>query len=156
MTPDLDIEFIRQAISIAHKAEADGNLPVGSLITLDDRVVSQGPSRVYQPDYDLTRHAEMEAIRALPHQLWDRVADMTLYTTLEPCPMCLGGILLNSIPRVVYGAAYPPGGSLSLAEHLPGFFKERFIEVEWVGPLLPAECDPLLRRLLEIEEAKAD
>ena len=144
-----------KAIEVARNAELAGNLPVGSLIVLDDEVVSEGPSRVYQPDLDLTRHAEMEAIRSLPPDLWDRVANMTLYTTLEPCPMCLGGILLNHIPRVVFGASYPPGGSLALAEYLPAFFKERFDSVEWVGPLLPAECDPLLDRLLEIEEGKA-
>ena len=155
MKSDNDLEFMHQAIAIAQKAELAGNLPVGSLIVLDDEVVSEGPSRVYQPDLDLTRHAEMEAIRDLPSHLWNRVEDMTLYTTLEPCPMCLGGILLNSIPRVVFGASYPPGGSLSLADHLPAFFKERFNDVEWVGPLLPTECDPLLQRLLEIEEKKA-
>ena len=155
MTSKIDLAYMHQAIAIAQKAELAGNLPVGSLIVLEDEVVSEGPSRVYQPELDLTRHAEMEAIRSLPPDLWDRVADMTLYTTLEPCPMCLGGILLNRIPRVVFGSSYPPGGSLSLAEYLPAFFKERFDRVEWVGPILPAECDPLLDRLLEIEEGKA-
>ena len=151
-----DEKMLQKAIEVARKAELAGNLPVGSLIVLDDEVVSEGPSRVYQPDLDLTRHAEMEAIRSLPPDLWNRVADMALYTTLEPCPMCLGGILLHRIPRVVFGASYPPGGSLSLAEYLPAFFKERFDRVEWVGPLLPAECDPLLHRLLEIEAGKAN
>ena len=112
MATEKDLAFIHQAIDIAKKAELDGNLPVGSLITLDDFVVAEGPSRVYHPEYDLTRHAEMEAIRALPVNLWRDVGRMTIYTTLEPCPMCLGGILLNQIPRVVFGSSYPPGGSL--------------------------------------------
>ncbi len=44
-----DIYFMQQAIDLAHLAEKDGNLPVGSLITLKDKVVAEGPSRVYQP-----------------------------------------------------------------------------------------------------------
>ena len=151
---DQDLSFLRRAVEIALEAEKIGNLPVGSLITLEGEVVAEGPSRVYQPRLDLTRHAEMEAIRALPGHYWNQIDALTLYTTLEPCPMCLGGILLNGIQRVVYGSAYPPGGSLALSEYLPPFFKTRFEQMEWTGPLLAAECDPLLERLLEIESSK--
>ena len=71
-----DNSFMRRAIDLAHQAEKDGNLPVGSLITLKGEIVSEGPSRVYQPRYDLTRHAEMEAIRALPPELWKQTEDL--------------------------------------------------------------------------------
>lgn len=151
---DQDLVFLHRAIEIALEAEKIGNLPVGSLITLNGEIISEGPSRVYQPKIDLTRHAEMEAIRALPKDYLNQVEDMTLYTTLEPCPMCLGGILLYGIRRVVIGSAYPPGGSLVLAEHLPPFFRTQFEQIEWAGPLLSEECDPLLDRLLEIESSK--
>lgn len=150
-----DNSFMRRAIDLAHQAEKDGNLPVGSLITLKGEIVSEGPSRVYQPRYDLTRHAEMEAIRALPPELWKQTEDLVLYTTLAPCLMCLGGILLNGIPRVVYGAEYD-GGLRSLADNLPPFFKNRFQAMEWVGPLMPAECDPLHERLMEIEKERSE
>ncbi|MCJ7733168.1 MAG: nucleoside deaminase [Anaerolineales bacterium] len=89
-----DRDFLRLAIELAYQAEKDGNLPVGSLITLDGEIVSEGPSRVYQPSFDLTRHAEMEAIRTLPSELWENPASLTIYTTLEPCLMCMGAILL--------------------------------------------------------------
>ncbi len=150
-----DKSFMLLAIDLAHQAENDGNLPVGSLITLKGEIVSEGPSRVYQPRYDLTRHAEMEAIRALPPELWEQTEDLVLYTTLAPCLMCLGGILLNGIPRVVYGAEYD-GGVRALADHLPLFFKNRFQAMEWVGPLMPVECDPLHDRLMEIEKERSE
>jgi len=150
-----DLKFMQRSIELAHQAERDGNLPVGSLITLNGKVVAEGPSRVYQPRHDLTRHAEMEAIRALPPELWGKTEDLILYTTLSPCVMCLGAILLCGIPRVVYGTEYLQGGMQTLAEHLPPFFKERFQKMEWIGPLMPAECDPLQTRLFEIEKEKS-
>ena len=121
-----DKVFMQRAIELAYQAERDGNLPVGSLITLNDKVVSEGPSRVYHPRYDLTRHAEMEAIRALPPELWEETEGLVIYTTLSPCLMCLGAILLFGIPRVVFGAEDEYGGAKTLAGHLPPFFNERF------------------------------
>ena len=151
-----DQEFMQHSIELAQQAEEDGNLPVGSLITLNGKVVSEGPSRVYKPRYDLTRHAEMEALRNLPPELWEQKKDLVLYTTLAPCPMCLGAILLYGIPRVVYGAEGEFEWGKALAAQLPPFFKERFQNIEWVGPTMPAVCDPLHQRLLEIEKEKSD
>ncbi|RLE05330.1 MAG: nucleoside deaminase [Bacteroidetes bacterium] len=151
-----DQEFMQLSVELAQRAEEAGNLPVGSLITLDGKVVAKGPSRVYQPHHDLTRHAEMEALRALPPELWKNKESLVLYTTLAPCPMCLGAILLYGIPRVVYGAEGEFDGGKALADHLPPFFKERFQNIEWVGPTMPAVCDPLHQRLLEIEKEKSD
>ena len=151
----MDRVFMQQAIDLAYRAEKDGNLPVGSLITLKDKVVAEGPSRVYQPHIDPTRHAEMEAIRDLPPELWGKTEDLVLYTTLSPCLMCLGAILLSGIPRVVYGTEYKQGGTKALADHLPPFFKERYQSMEWIGPLMAEECDPLQTRLFEIEKMKS-
>ena len=147
-----DRDFLRRAIELAYQAEKDGNLPVGSLITLDGEIVSEGPSRVYQPSFDLTRHAEMEAIRTLPSELWENPASLTIYTTLEPCLMCMGAILLFGIGKVVFGAADSFGGAKQLEDRLPPFFKGRFESMDWVGPLMPEECNPLHQRLLEIEK----
>jgi len=147
--------FMQRSIKIALQAEKDGNLPVGSLITLDNKIVSEGPSRVYEPRYDLTRHAEMEALRNLAPELWKQKKDLVLFTTLAPCPMCLGAILLFGIPRVVYGAEGDFGGGKALSQHLPAYFKEQFQRVEWVGPTNTAECDPLHKRLVDIEQQQA-
>jgi tRNA(adenine34) deaminase len=150
-----DKTFMARAIELAYQAEKEGNLPVGSLITHHNVIVAEGPSRIYQPRYDLTRHAEMEAIRALSVEYWENPADLVIYTTLEPCLMCMGAILLFGIGRVVFGAGDSYGGAKKLEDRLPPFFKERFEKVEWVGPILPEECDPLHQRLLEIEAIHA-
>ena len=151
-----DIEFMKRSIELAIKAEKEGNLPVGSLITLGGEIVAEGHSRVYNPKYDLTRHAEMEAIRAVPSELWKTPEKLTIYTTLEPCLMCLGAILLFGIGRVVCGAVDEYGGAKALEDRLPPFFKKRFEAIEWIGPLMPEECNPLHQRLLELEEAHSN
>jgi tRNA(adenine34) deaminase len=152
----IDINFMNRAIELAQLAEREGNLPVGSIITIGPEIVAEGRSKVYSPRYDLTRHAEMEAIRALPPDLWKKPEELTIYTTLEPCLMCMGAILLFGIGRVVCGAVDEYGGAKALADSLPPFFKDRFQSMEWVGPLMPEECDPLHQRLLELEEAHSN
>ena len=68
--------------------------------------------------------------------------------------MCMGAILLFGIGRVVFGAGDNYGGAKALEDKLPPFFKDRFDSMEWVGPIMPDECDPLHNRLLEIEETR--
>jgi tRNA(Arg) A34 adenosine deaminase TadA len=103
----------------------------------------------------------MEALRSVPERLWSRSREMTLFTTLEPCLMCAGAILLHQIGRLVFGATDPYGGagvavqSAGVAlERLPSYFREQFTLVEWTGPALPAECDPLCTRVRELEHAR--
>lgn len=66
--------------------------------------------------------------------------------------MCFGSILLHGIGRVVYGAADNYGGTRSITPYLSPFFKERKSNTEWIGPIMPQECDPLHERLLALEE----
>lgn len=143
---------MNQAIQLALLAEQEGNLPVGAVITLNGDVVAKGKSAVWVPKFDATRHAEMEALRAVPSALWKYAGEMSLFTTLEPCLMCFGAILLHRIGRVVYGSADNYGGTSSVTPYLSPFFKERISKTEWVGPIMPKECDPLHERLLTLEE----
>jgi len=144
--------FMTQAIQLALRAEKEGNLPVGAVISLNDEVVAEGRSAVWVPKFDATRHAEMEALRSIPIDLWKYAGEMSLYTTLEPCLMCFGSILLHRIGKVVFGSADNYGGSSTLTPHLSPFFKERFSKTNWVGPIMPNECDPLHERLLALED----
>jgi tRNA(adenine34) deaminase len=145
-----------RAIELALLAEKEGNLPVGAVITIDDRVVAEGRSSIWVPAFDATRHAEVEALRAVPSELWDSPGEMSLYTTLEPCLMCFGAILLHSVGRVVFGASDDYGGASPVFSYLPPFFQERLGGTQWVGPIMPAECDPLHNRLLELERARGE
>ncbi len=148
---DFDRDCVQRAIELAKTAGTRGNLPIGAVISLDGEIVAQGANCILAPVPSAARHAEMEALAALPVHLRRRGAEMTLYTTLEPCLMCLGAILLHRIGRVVYGSADPYGGGGVSITRLPTFFAERFAETEWVGPAFPAECDPLYARIKAIE-----
>ena len=151
-----DDKFMHRAIELALLAEREGNLPVGVVITLHGEVVAEGRSAIWVPKFDATRHAEMEALRAVPADLWKSSGEMSLYTTLEPCLMCFGSILLHGIGRVVFGSSDSYGGPGSVLSHLPPYFQERFENTQWLGPIMPGECDPLRERLLALEEARKE
>jgi tRNA(adenine34) deaminase len=149
-----DIAFLRQAIELAREAERRGNLPIGALICLGGQIVAEGMNAMWVPRLELTRHAEMEAIRSVLEALWHRSREMTLYTTLEPCLMCTGAILLHQIGRVVFGSNDSYGGISGVLDRLPPYFQEQYALSEWTGPALAEECDPLQRRTLEILAAR--
>lgn len=99
----MDEQMMRQALALAQEAADDGEVPVGCVITLGDRIVGQGRNRRENSKSALA-HAEIEAIAQANETLggW-RLWQCTLYVTLEPCSMCAGAIINARIPRVVYG-----------------------------------------------------
>ena len=101
----MDELFMREALELAQEAAAEGEVPVGCVITLGDRVVGRGRNRRETAKNALC-HAEIEAIHEACSTLggW-RLWQCTMYVTLEPCPMCTGAIINARIPRLVYGAA---------------------------------------------------
>ena len=145
------LHFLREAIRLAEEADRRGNLPIGAVIVLDGKVVATGMNSIWMPQRDLTRHAEMEALRAVPAELWPRSREMTLFTTLEPCVMCAGAILLHRIGTIVFGSTDPYGGVGACLHALPPYFREELSHVRWTGPVLAAECDRLYRRVQELE-----
>lgn len=109
---DWDTHFMRQALSLAAQAMEADEVPVGAVVTLGRRVVGVGWNQ-REALRDPTAHAEMIAITqaAATLESW-RLAECTLYVTLEPCPMCAGAILQARVPRVVYGAQDPKAGAV--------------------------------------------
>ena len=136
---------MRRAIEVALASEGEGNLPIGSVIVLDGEIVGEGKSSVLKPSYHPGRHAEIMALRQVDDGLWPRAREMTCYTTLEPCVMCAGTLLLHGIGRVVFGAYDKLGGAGCTLEHLPPYYDGGGI-YEWDGPLMPEVCDPLYER----------
>jgi tRNA(adenine34) deaminase len=147
---EFDLSCLRRAIQLALEAEGAGNLPVGAVISLDGEIVAEGQSAIWSPEFRPHRHAEIEALCSVPGPLWERSRVMTLYTTLEPCLMCMGAILLHRVGRLVYGSADGYGGAGTVVGQLPPYFRERHSETEWIGPACPEECDPLFERLMAI------
>ena len=139
----LDEALMREAIALAREADAEEEVPVGCVVTLDGRIVGRGRNRRERGKSALA-HAEIEAIAEACRTLggW-RLWQCTLYVTLEPCPMCAGAILNAHLPRVVFGAKDPKSGAVgSLVDllHLPGCFQP-----EVSGGILEAECSQALR-----------
>lgn len=143
--------FMQQAIELALLAEEEGNLPVGAVITLGGEVVAEGRSAIWVPQFDATRHAEIEALRVVSAELWDSPEKMSLFTTLEPCLMCFGAILLHGIGRIIFGASDGYGGASKVFSNLPPYFRERLETTKWVGPIMREECEPLYKRILALE-----
>ena len=120
-----DLAYLREAIRLAVEAERNGNLPVGAVIVLDGQIVARGKNAIWEPTLDLTHHAEMEALWNLPPDLRTRCGEMTLYTTLEPCVMCAGAIMLHRVDRLVFGAVDPGAGVSSCIDSLPPRLNKR-------------------------------
>ena len=146
-----DRHFMHRAIELALLAEREGNLPVGAVITLAGVVVAEGRSAIWIPSFDATRHAEVEALRVVPADVWKSRGELAVYTTLEPCLMCFGAILLHGISRVVFGSSDGYGGASKVFSVLPKFFHEQMKKTQWIGPIMPEACDPLYKRLLALE-----
>jgi tRNA(adenine34) deaminase len=154
MITDKDLGFLRQAIKLAENAKKIKNLPIGAIITLDDEIIGQGKNSIWFPKYQPNRHAEIEAIESIQKpELWGRSADMTLYTTLEPCLMCLGTILVHRIGRIVFGSSDPHGGALCVFGHMPYAFENLWLVTKWLGPALPEECDKLSNIVIEMAKS---
>lgn len=103
--------FMREALLEAKKAEIMGEVPIGAVVVLDGEIIGRGHN-VRETSQDATTHAEMIAIRdANRHVKSWRLEKAQLFVTLEPCPMCSGGILLSRIDQVYYGAKDPKGGA---------------------------------------------
>ncbi|HYP53595.1 MAG TPA: nucleoside deaminase [Pyrinomonadaceae bacterium] len=148
-TDELDIVHLRRAVELALTAEARGDLPVGAVVTLGGEVVAEAGNAVLVPAYHPGRHAETEALARVPADFWPRAREMTCYTTLEPCVMCAGALVLHGVGRVVFGALDPLGGAGPFLAHLPDYYAGGAGVPRWVGPAMPELCDPLLRRVVE-------
>lgn len=99
-----DEQFMRNAISLAHDATRQNEVPVGAIIVSGGRIIAGANNRTVR-DQDATAHAELLAIREACAVLdqW-RLDECTLYVTLEPCAMCAGAMVLARLKRVVFGA----------------------------------------------------
>jgi tRNA(adenine34) deaminase len=102
-----DEEFMRRALELAKQAQAEGEVPIGALVVLEDEIVGEGWNRPIA-SADPTAHAEIQAMRAAAKKLDNyRLTGATLYVTLEPCDMCVGAMFHARIARAVYGATDP-------------------------------------------------
>ncbi len=106
-----DERWMSQAMLLAKRAEALGEVPVGAVVVRDGAIIGAGFNRLIC-DNDPTAHAEIIALRAAGRQLGNyRLPGATLYVTLEPCSMCAGAIISARLERVVYATPDPRTGA---------------------------------------------
>ena len=94
--------YMLAAIEEAEQGVAEGGIPIGSVVVRDGMIVGRGHNRRVQQGSTIL-HGEMDALERAGRQSASFYRECTLYTTLSPCPMCSGAILLYGIPRVVIG-----------------------------------------------------
>jgi tRNA(adenine34) deaminase len=136
-------EYMRRALELAQQAAEHGDVPVGCVIVKDGEIIGEGRNR-REEHGDATAHAEMEAIRQACASTgsW-RLHGCTMYVTLEPCPMCAGGIINSRIEELHYGAREEKMGCCASVLNL---FEERFNHRPRIYQgLMKEECQQVLQ-----------
>lgn len=134
-----DIYFMKKALQEAEMAFEKGEIPIGALIVIDNRIIARAHNLTEKLN-DVTAHAEMQAITAAANFLGGKyLINCTLYVTLEPCQMCAGALYWSQISKIVYGARDEERGYLNLKTKLHP-------KTEVIGGVLADESSQLLKR----------
>lgn len=134
-----DEDWMRHALRLAQRAEAQGEVPIGALLVQDNRCIAEGWNQPIQ-NHDPTAHAEIQVLRHAGRVLQNyRLIDTTLYVTLEPCVMCMGAIAHARVSRLVFGAYDPKRGAVCHALQLTNapFLNHK---IDWLGGVLEKSC----------------
>ncbi len=143
---------MRAAIAEARLALDEDEVPIGSVVVHDGRIIGRGHNQ-REALHDPTAHAEMIAITAAASHLqsW-RLEGCTLYVTLEPCAMCAGAIVLARLPRLVFGARDPKAGACVSLYSIPT--DERLNHrVQMEQSILADECGAMLQEFFARQRA---
>lgn len=109
---------MREAIDLADRAAAAGEVPVGAVIVRGDEVIGRGHNHPIGA-HDPTAHAEVVALREAAKAVGNyRLPGATLYVTVEPCLMCVGAAIHARVATVVYGASEPRAGAIESSQRV--------------------------------------
>ncbi|MGX1928281.1 nucleoside deaminase [Flagellimonas sp. 2504JD4-2] len=134
-----DTYFMRKALQEAEAAFENGEVPVGAIVTVNNRIIGRAHNLTERLN-DVTAHAEMQAITAASNFLGGKyLHGCTLYVTLEPCQMCAGALYWSQISKVVYGASDLERGFNVMGGNMHP-------KTEIVGGILENEASELLKR----------
>lgn len=141
--------FLQEALVEARRALDRGDIPIGSVIVHDGRVIGRG-SNTRRTGRCHLAHAELNALLSCSHYLEDHHDECVLYSTVEPCPMCLGAVAMADMHHVVFGAFDYRAGATHVVARVP--YVSHHI-VTYLGGVLEEECLALLR---EYSQTDAD
>ncbi|WP_236980145.1 nucleoside deaminase [Membranihabitans maritimus] len=137
---DTDPIFMQQALNLAKQALERDEIPIGSVITYNDKIIARSFNQVEMLT-DPTAHAEMISITSAINAVGGKyLEDCTLYVTLEPCFMCAGAIHWSRLSRVVFGAPDPKKG---FTNYQPSVLLDK---VEILSGVMSTECEQLIKR----------
>jgi len=136
-----DEHYMRQALREAQRAFDEGEVPVGAIIVMNERIIARGYNQVERLT-DSTAHAEIIALTAAFNFLGSKyLPDAILYVTIQPCLMCSGGLYWSKIGKVVYGAEDEKNGYKKIAGERSPFHPKTIVS----GGLLQNECAQLMK-----------
>ena len=134
-----DSHFMRKALQEAEAAYEKGEVPIGAVVVVADRVIARAHNLTELLN-DVTAHAEMQAITAAANFLGGKyLKECTLYVTLEPCQMCAGALYWSQIGKLVYGARDEQRGFIKMGTKLHP-------KTKMIGGILEEECSEILKR----------
>ena len=133
-----DEYFMRKALQEAEAAFDKGEIPVGAIVVVNDKVIAR-THNLTELLHDVTAHAEMQAITSAANFLGGKyLTGCTLYVTLEPCQMCGGALYWSQVAKVVFGAADEQRGYRAMGTKLHP-------KTQVVSGVLEAECSALVK-----------
>ena len=146
--------YMREALAEAREAYEAGEVPVGCVIVRNGAIIARGRNS-REEEQSALAHAELDAIEKACRALggW-RLGDCRIYVTLEPCPMCAGGILNARIPEIYFGAKDSGVGACGSVLNL---FEENFHHKPLIrGGILREDCAEILSNFFEKVRKKSE
>lgn len=148
-----DEYWMQKSLELAHKAQAEDEVPVGAIIVKDNQLIAEAWNQPIQ-SHDPTAHAEIIAIRKAGQTLNNyRLIDATLYVTLEPCSMCVGAMIHARVKRLVFGAYDVKTGAAGSAINLISDQVHNH-KIEVFGGVLQVDCKQLLQEFFRKKREK--
>ena len=148
MNPEQFPGFMELALREAERAYDEGEVPVGSVVVFENKVIGRGYNRA-ESLKDATAHAEMIALTAAYHYFGDwRLEGCCLFSTLEPCAMCAGAAVLSRIKTIVFGARDPRFGGCESIFRIPTETRLNH-RIEIVEGVLADEVAELMKRFFQ-------
>ena len=139
-----DDYFMKKALQEAETAFEKGEIPVGAVIVIDNKVIARTHNLTEMLN-DVTAHAEMQAITSAANFIGGKyLKDCTLYVTLEPCQMCAGALYWSQITKIVYGASDENRGFVSMGTQLHP-------KTSVISGVMEKECSLLLRAFFRMK-----
>jgi tRNA(adenine34) deaminase len=144
MSAMMDEHWMSLALDEAQAAAAVGDVPVGAVIVIGDRVVGRGRNR-REIDRDPTAHAEVVALREAARAIGHWRVEGTMVVTQEPCPMCAGALVNARIARLVFGCTNPKAGAVATLYQIVSDPRLNH-RVEVTGGVRADECAAVLQQ----------